>query len=125
MSGLVVSMMMLPSAWPAMSAMTAATAPYGTARMTTSAPSTAAAFVSAALAPMAVAASRALSGLLALRVTSCPARVSEVPRALPTLPAPMMATFMVELFLPWFLAVAKGMLLMTNIMAARFALVNT
>jgi hypothetical protein len=29
----------------------------------------------------------------------------------------MMATFMVELFLPWFLAVAKGMLLMTNIMA--------
>jgi hypothetical protein len=48
----------------------------------------------AAFAPVSRATVAALSPLDELTVTVCPARRAEVARALPTLPAPMMAMFM-------------------------------
>jgi hypothetical protein len=50
--------------------------------------------LAAAVAPMAVAAAAARSGFVAVSVTSWPALTIAAPRALPTLPDPMMATFL-------------------------------
>src|SRR5687768_14661235 len=63
--------------------------------MTTSASAAARALVSAGVAPISAAACCACSACLAEMVTSCPARLIDVASALPTLPAPMIATFMV------------------------------
>jgi hypothetical protein len=98
-SGLVASTTVLPATASRISRATSEPAPTnGTARMTTPARDAASTLLSAAATPTASAACRALSGVLALMVTSCPARLIEPARALPTLPAPMMATFMVDPF---------------------------
>ncbi len=61
--------------------------------MMTSASAAAAAFVWATRAPDPAAAVAASSGSREVMITSCPARAIDVASAVPTLPAPMIATF--------------------------------
>ena len=65
--------------------------------MTTSAASTASRADAAARAPVASASASADSPFFELTVTLCPALTADPVSALPTFPAPMMATFMVVL----------------------------
>src|SRR6266536_48112 len=91
---LVVSTSGLPSRLSPASASAVRTAGYGTASTTTSAAAAASRLDPAAFAPVWAAAAVALSGLLAVMVTSWPARTNELASALPTLPDPITAMCM-------------------------------
>ena len=99
-AGFEASMTTLPAACPPSSAATQSNAWKGTARRITSASLAASAALAAADAPISDATCLVFAASRAANVTSCPARTSELPIALPTFPVPMIAIFMTGSPLP-------------------------
>ena len=96
---LLVSITMRPASSGPTSWTSEAKAVPGTASTTTSASSIAARLDGAADAPVAAAAASACSTCVALMRTEWPARTAAPASAWPTLPAPMMASFMMVLLI--------------------------